>query len=148
MTPDERLLDFLQRLPATIKETVIFQCCFGMDITDLVTLSKENQIDELREVLDLPGRSRAYVCAQAIGVLELVLEPDEVNLEKPNQALYQETGVETFRDIALRQPFARRHWQAARKQFRKLRQGDLSPQALRRWQLLLSVPSPPEPDRE
>jgi hypothetical protein len=83
--------------------------------------------------------SRAYKCAQIIGVVELVLEPDEYDQEKENWELYEETGVEFFRDAAMRQPLVKRHALAAYEEFHKLRQGVLSAQGLRRWRKFLQL---------
>lgn len=140
--PNEILLDFLGKLPATIKDSVLFQCCFGMQIFDLTALVGGDYLTELRKLLnEYDDASRAYKCAQLIGVVELVLEPDVTDLEKLNQELYEETGGEAFRNIAMRQPLSKRHSELARKEFQELRQVALSAQALHMWQELLRLSS-------
>jgi|SRR5208282_2485118 len=140
--PDEVLLDFLAKLPITIKEAVLFQSCFGMQIFDLMVLGERDYLNELRKLLnDYDDASRAFKCAQLIGVVELVLEPDVTDLEQLNQELYDETGVEEFRDAAMRQPLSKRHYEIARKEFYELRQAALNAQALRMWQNFLQLSS-------
>jgi len=137
-TPGEIIVHFLGQLPVTIKSSVLHQCWFGMGNDDLVSLMQDDIVGELRAMLDKQeGSSAAYACARLIGVLELVLEPNENDLEKLNSELYDETGVEIFRSVAMRWPLNRRHWQAAREEFYKLRQDALSTAALHKWQTLL-----------
>jgi len=79
-TPGEIILDFLDRLPVTIKNNVLTLCWFGMGNDDLVSLNKDDKLGELRTILD-------GACARLIAVLELVLEPIEGDLEKSNLEL-------------------------------------------------------------
>lgn len=138
--PDEVLLDFLAKLPATIKDSVLFGVCFGMQIFDLASLHQGDYIGALRNLLDeYDDASRAYKCAQIIGVVELVLEPDEADLEKLNRELYEETGAKLFCDAAMREPLSRRHSEIAYKEFHELRQAALNAQALRMWQNFLRL---------
>ena len=108
-----------------------------MGINDIVDLGTRDNMELLRELFEVPNASRAYVCAQLIGLLELVLTPSETDIEKTNQQLYEETGVERFRDIAMRQPLAKRHEETAFVSFQELREGVLSFEALHKWQTLL-----------
>ena len=138
MTPDETLFRFLDNLPDATKERTLFLVCWGMGIRDLMEIGRRDYVNQLKELIDdEPSEYRPYKCAQIIGVLELVLQPDDMDLEQFNLRIYEEHGIKEFRDAALRQPLERQHREDALEEFRKLRRDDLSPQALRMWQTLL-----------
>jgi len=142
--PDETLFSFLDGLSDDIKEGILFQVCWGMGIRDFLELARRDYINQLRGMLeDEKPKDRPYKCAQIVGVLELVLQPHEMDLEQFNLRIYEETGFRAFRDVALRQPLAQQQCEDALEEFRKLRKDALSPQALHMWQTLLRESSEP-----
>lgn len=120
-TPDQIVLDFLDALPATIREQVLFKCCFGVEAADFADLALEDRLAILEKFLRDPSFSTSYRCAQLIGVVEMVLEPPASKARKP---------------------MMERHLEAARDRFAVLRQDALSPKALAEWQDLLSAEHP------
>ncbi|BAV45284.1 Peptidase M23B [Mesorhizobium loti] len=130
--PDERLIEFLDGLPVTIRDGVLFRCCFGLEAGDFAELGTIDNLTILKVFLDEHPRHRGYRCAQLIGVLEIVLVPPKGN-EELNQKIYEETGHEAFRDAAIRAPLNERHFELARQQFAELRRTSLSPEVLSLW---------------
>jgi hypothetical protein len=120
-SPDQVVLDFLDVLPTTIREQVLFKCCFGVEAADFADLALEDRLAILDKFLRDPGFSTSYRCAQLIGVVEMVLEPPASKAKKP---------------------LMERHLEAARDRFAELRRDLLSPQALAAWQDQLSAEHP------
>jgi hypothetical protein len=119
--PDQIVLEFLDALPATIREPVLFKCCFGVEASGFVEFAIENKITILEKYLHDARGSRSYRCAQLIGVVEVVLEPPASTAERP---LWE------------------RHLAAAREAFSDLRRTVLHPSVLARWQDTLSAERP------
>jgi hypothetical protein len=119
--PDQIVLDFLDTLPATIREQVLFKCCFGLEAANFADLALEDRLAILEEFLHDPRGSTSYRCAQLIGVVEMVLEPPASTPKKP---------------------LSERHLEAARDRFAELRQDVLSPRALAVWQDRLAADRP------
>ena len=82
-SPDQVVLDFLDTLPTTIREQVLFKCCFGVEAADFADLALEDRLTILEKFLRDPSFSTSYRCAQLIGVVEMVLEPPASKAEKP-----------------------------------------------------------------
>jgi hypothetical protein len=120
--PDQIVLDFLAGLPATVREPVLFKCCFGVEASGFAELAFDDKLAILEKFLRDPGSSRSYRCAQLIGVIEVILEPGP--------------------PATAERPLMERHLAAARESFRQLRQDVLSPGALAAWQDLLSPERP------
>jgi hypothetical protein len=137
--PDEFLLDFLDSLPVTIRDNVLYMVCFNAEITeDLTVLLTVDKMETLRGFLDDDNARKACRCAQLIGIVEMALEPAWKNAQEV-QELYEETQVAAIRDLALRTPLYERHQAQARARFSELRQNILSAQSLSAWHRLLSV---------
>jgi hypothetical protein len=119
--PDQIVLEFLDALPATIREPVLFKCCFGVEASGFAELAFDDKVSILEKYLHDARGSRSYRCAQLIGVLEVVLEPPASTAEMP---LWE------------------RHLAAAREAFSELRRTVLAPSVLARWQDALSAQRP------
>jgi hypothetical protein len=133
--PDEVLLDFLAKLPSTIRDSVLAGCLIAFD---LVRLDPDRDaLTDLREALkEGSATGRPYQCAMLMGAVELCLEQLKGDAEY-YQELWAEHGIESFRDMALRAPLRDRHYEGSREAFRKLREDALSPRTLRIWQSFL-----------
>jgi len=127
-TPDEVLLQFLDALPATIREPVLFKCCFGAEASGFAELALEDKLTILEKFLHDAGSSTSYRCAQLIGVIEVILE-----------------GPANPKD---EMPLSERHLAHARETFIELRRSALSPKALSIWQDRLSAQNPWVEDAE
>jgi hypothetical protein len=98
--PDEVLLAFLAKLPNTIKDSVLAGCVIAFDLVRLDP--QQNKLDDLRDALkEGDALWRSYQCAMLIGAVELALEQIEGD-ERYYQGLWEEHGIEAFRDLALR----------------------------------------------
>jgi hypothetical protein len=126
--PDEVLLAFLDALPATVREPVLFKCCFGVEAGGFAELALEDRLTILDQFIHKPGNSHSYRCAQLIGVIEVIL-----------------VGPANPRDDM---PLGERHLTQAREQFMALRLGPLSPKALSEWQDKLAAENPWVEDAE
>jgi hypothetical protein len=126
--PDEILLAFLDALPATIREPVLFKCCFGVEASGFAELALEDKLSILEHFLRRPGSSHSYRCAQLIGVIEVIL-----------------VGPANPKDD---RPLGERHLAQARDAFMLLRQGPLGAEALSAWQDRLAAENPWVEDAE
>jgi hypothetical protein len=127
-TPDQVLLAFLDALPATIREPVLFKCCFGTEASGFAELALEDRLTILDQFIHKPGNSHSYRCAQLLGVIEVIL-----------------VGPANPRDD---RPLSERHLAQARETFMALRQGPLSAEALSAWQDQLAAENPWVEDAE
>ena len=126
--PDEVLLAFLDALPATIREPVLFKCCFGVEASGFAELALEDKLSIIERFVRKPGSSHSYRCAQLIGVIEVIL-----------------VGPANPRDD---RPLGERHLAQARDTFAALRQGPLGAAALSAWQDRLAAENPWVEDAE
>jgi hypothetical protein len=132
--PVEVLLSFLDRLPLTIKGGVLSAGGVGMGFFGLLELRKGDLLEQIRAHLyEFSDARQAYLTIQLIATLEVELEPSESGAGKWNQEMYEETGLDEFRDAALREPLYWRHRNAAHKEFLSLRKASLSPKILHIW---------------
>jgi hypothetical protein len=134
LEPNEVLLKFLDELPATIKETVLFHCKFAISDRTLTGIAPDSS-KMVQQFLagERKGPDLAYNCAMLVGVLEMILVNEPGEIEELNTRLFEETGFEEFRQIALRQPLADKHREAAYVRFQELRKRDLSGPVLHLW---------------
>jgi hypothetical protein len=126
--PDEVLLAFLDGLPATIREPVLFKCCFGVEASGFAELALDDKLTIIERFVRKPGSSHSYRCAQLIGVIEVIL-----------------VGPANPKDD---RPLGDRHLAQARETFTVLRQGPLGAEALSAWQDRLSAQKPWVEDAE
>ena len=126
--PDTVLLAFLDALPATIREPVLFKCCFGVEASGFAELALEDKLTILEQFMRKPGSSHSYRCAQLVGVIEVIL-----------------VGPANPKDD---RPLGERHLAQARETFMALRQGPLSADALSAWQDRLAAENPWVEDAE
>lgn len=126
--PDEVLLTFLDALPATIREPVLFKCCFGLEASGFAELALEDKLSILERFIRKPGSSHSYRCAQLVGVVEVIL-----------------VGPANPKDD---RPLGERHLAQARETFMTLRQGPLSAEELSAWQDRLAAVNPWVEDAE
>ncbi|MBN1239680.1 MAG: hypothetical protein JXB36_14345 [Gammaproteobacteria bacterium] len=128
--PEDVLLRFVERLPTTIRDVILARFCmaFGrLQPTDNQDLSAT-----FRSILMTPaGEARAYACAQAVAVLELVLhEGSACSQEALARELAGTAGSRRFEGIVLDAPLAQRHWHNAREELLALRATSLGIDAL------------------
>lgn len=133
MTPLDILREFGLGLPTTMRDVVLARCCMGFGLLE----GKANQDipgDFAKALSGIDTIEAGYRCAAWCGVMELALfdEPNENGWIDKLAA--EHPGNDTFTRMALQQPLKRKHWQDAAAQFHDLRQGVLSPEALRLWQ--------------
>lgn len=121
-SPDHALLQFVERLPLTIREVILAHCC--MAFGRLQTESQDVQATFSAILRRAEGVAPAYSCAKMAAVIELALEMEEFDHD-----VCESTGSHRF-DIDMQAPLTRKHWQAARTEFQALRGGALSVRSL------------------
>jgi len=135
-SPDAALLNFIERLPTTIRDVILARCCkaFGR-----LQLTQYQDLFATFRAIVTPNNpeARAYACAMMTAVLELALHDE---LAVTHTALAAELETAPGRQPGsydLLTPIAQKHWQAAREEFFALRKEVLDTASLH---LLLAQP--------
>lgn len=140
--PADTLVDFLNALPATIKETVLSQCLLAFDKHPM-SADEVDLMPFISSILDFhPLVLQGHRCAMLSGVIEVTLADHGLDYEKFYSELSQKHGSETFAIAAAQQPMKVQHFAQARGKFDELRAGPLSAQSLRKWSALQMGNSP------
>jgi hypothetical protein len=126
--PDDALLEFVEALPATVKDVILARCC--MAFGRLQPVPRQNLSATFRAIVQAGGPPQAaYTCAQMIAVLELVL----CSPEAPLPAAWHEAGAaQRLHNIDMQSPLTQKHWDAAREEFSQMRVTLLHARSLQR----------------
>jgi hypothetical protein len=134
-SPRDVLIDFLGALPTTIKENVLALCLMAFDAYPY----GDPSLDLLALVpATLDARYPALAghrCAMLSAVIEVALAEEAHSQGEFYTQMAKEDDAEIFAKMAAQAPLKERHSERARRQFAELRDGPLSPRALRAWSL-------------
>jgi hypothetical protein len=137
--PKAVLVEFADGLPDTIRDTILARCNLAFGQGDRMRSGlAEDQREIFRSLFSARHAiARGYEIGKICGVMDLAVQPDE-DLEEVTVALAADyPEVKSFQRTALQAPLKTRHFEQACARFRELRQGNLSPESLHQWQLLL-----------
>ena len=134
--PNGTLLDFMAKLPATIKDATL----------QIVAMSLQPNLrgdpDEDAEAIlqaflaEGVGTLAAYRCGMVAGGLEVALAGDARRTSTFwNQVAEKSPPTDNIAKMSIRAPLIDRHREAARRSFQGLREGPLSPEALQKWRM-------------
>jgi hypothetical protein len=129
--PDDALLDFVDELPATVKDLILARCC--MAFGRLQPVPRQDLSATFRAIVRAGDAVQAaYTCAQMVAVLELVLCSPDAPLPA---AWHEAAAAQRLYNIDMQSPLTRKHWEAAHEGFSRLRATLLHSQSLRRMLL-------------
>lgn len=135
-SPDQALLNFIERLPTTIREIVLARCCQAFNRLQLD--QAQDLFATFRAIVSAPNpEARAYACAKMISVLELALH-DECAATHSELAQRLERAGRPTGSSDLQTPLAQKHWRVAREEFFALRREVLGVDALH--QMIVQAP--------
>ena len=141
MTPmlkplDEVLLEFLDGLPATIREQVLASICIQSELVEGFS-APDDWLSPIKEHLNCVGITNAGRLVRLVGLTEVCLFTSP-HSERINKEMYEKFGNPVFQEIALRTALVTRHMNKSREKFKRLRSIELRPEALWRWSLEVS----------
>lgn len=129
-SPDVTLLNFIERLPTTIREVVLARCCKAFDRLQLsqnqdlfatfrsIVIAREDQ------------EARAYACAKMIAALELALHDESAGTHTALASELERSQCRQSGSYDLQTPLAQKHWRVAREEFFALRKDGLDAASL------------------
>ena len=140
-TPNKRIVQFIERLPATIRDSVRTQIILFFD--DAAGWDRESDLDLLaRSLIDPPvtgsrfAKSHAAVLVSA--ALDFIFEHGLSGQSEELQELAEAIDSASLRKAALELPLRKKHFDQASTTWRELRQSDLSLQALQEYHASLA----------
>lgn len=136
-SPDEALLNFIERLPTTIREVVLARCCKAFGRLQLT--QNQNLFATFKAIVRAQDpETRAYTCAKMIAVLELALHDECAGTHAALAAELEQASGRVAGSYDLQTPLAQKHWRVAREEFFALRKDMLETASLH---LMLAQPS-------
>jgi hypothetical protein len=131
--PKAIILEFLGNLPATISEHILSLCLMGFEVYPI-----DDEAPDLLKLIPALMETRVpslegYKCAMVASVIDVALADPGFDSEKFFQELSDNTGSMVFSRAAAQAPLKKRHIEAARMEFARLREGPLSVGSLRDW---------------
>lgn len=136
--PDAVLLIFVDGLPDTIRDIIIPQACIAYGRFEARPgFDYRAAFAELLRTRD--DSWRMFDVARMVGVIETLLIIDPLHRTLHEKLAAEHQDVEFFAVSALQAPLKEKHYERARDDFHLLREGPLSPSALRLWWLHLQA---------
>lgn len=119
-SPDAALLNFMERLPTTIREVVLARCCKAFGRLQLT--QNQDLFATFRAIVTASDpEARAYACAMMSAVVELALHDEFAETHAGLAAQLESAPGGHPGSYDLQTPLAQKHWQVAREEFFALR---------------------------
>ena len=139
MTPNERIIEFLENLPNTIRDNIYMQIVlfFSKDKllpprTDFASVSNSIIIPD-----DTSLFANLYAAVTVSGILDFIFSRKTDKSALMIEKIAEEIGSIHLKKIALGIPFQERHFDQARSSWMRLRESHLSLEALHEFRATL-----------